>query len=179
MEFLRHTLPNGLEIVAECNSQAYSTALGFFVRAGARDEADETAGVSHFLEHMVFKGTKKYGVGEIANLVKSFGGNLNAGTSYSYTMYYIVLPSRAFAKALEIQAAYDLLEDDPSLYCEPASTARVWANPNVRIAFDQSDDRVLISYEFYDLRRDIPLALFSCLPSRQQIDRTRRGKHRI
>ncbi len=59
--------------------------------------------------------------------------------------------------ALRIQADYDLLADDPSLYCEPASTSRVWANPNVRIAFDQSAERVLISYEFYDLRRDIPI----------------------
>lgn len=61
--------------------------------------------------------------------------------------------------ALRIQAEYDLLSDDPSLYCEPASTSRVWANPNVRIAFDQAPDRVEISYEFYDLRRDIPLGV--------------------
>ena len=60
-------------------------------------------------------------------------------------------------KALALQADYDLLVDDPSLYCEPASTSRVWANPNVRIAFDQQQDRVLISYEFYDLRREVPL----------------------
>ena len=56
-----------------------------------------------------------------------------------------------------IQAAYDLLEDDPSLKCVPASISRVWANPNVRIGIEQSATNVLISYEFYDLRRDIPL----------------------
>jgi hypothetical protein len=56
-----------------------------------------------------------------------------------------------------IQAAYDLLEDDPSLKCVPASISRVWANPNVRIGIEQFAERVLISYEFYDLRRDIPL----------------------
>lgn len=59
--------------------------------------------------------------------------------------------------ALAIQADYDLLEDDPSLRCEPASTSRVWANPNVRIEFGQSADQLLISYEFYDLRREIPI----------------------
>ena len=53
MQFLEHTLSNGLEIVAECNDAAYSTALGFFVKTGARDENDAIAGVSHFLEHMV------------------------------------------------------------------------------------------------------------------------------
>ena len=67
-------------------------------------------------------------------------------------------------RALEIQAEYDLLSDDPSLYCVPASTSRVWANPNVRIAFDQGDDRVLISYEFYDLRRTVPLGDESVMP---------------
>ena len=67
-------------------------------------------------------------------------------------------------KALAIQAEYDLLVDDPSLYCEPASTSRVWANPNVRIAFDQADDHVHISYEFYDLRRMVPLGDESVMP---------------
>lgn len=78
-------------------------------------------------------------------------------------------------KALAIQADYDLLVDDPSLYCEPASTSRVWANPNVRIAFEQADDRVLISYEFYDLRRMIPLgdeSVMSDSPSTKNVDGT-------
>jgi len=78
-------------------------------------------------------------------------------------------------KALAIQADYDLLVDDPSLYCEPASTSRVWANPNVRIAFDQTDDHVLISYEFYDLRRMIPLGDETDMPdspSTQNVDGT-------
>ena len=69
-------------------------------------------------------------------------------------------------RALAIQADYDLLEDDPSLKCEPASTSRVWANPNVRIAFDQADDHVLISYEFFDLRRTIPLGDESVMPAK-------------
>ena len=56
-----------------------------------------------------------------------------------------------------IQDAYDLLKDDPSLKCVPASISRVWVNPNVRIGIEQLADRVLISYEFYDLRRDIRL----------------------
>jgi len=68
-------------------------------------------------------------------------------------------------RALEIQADYDLLSDDPSLYCVPASTSRVWANPNVRIAFDQRDDHVLISYEFYDLRRTVALGGESVMPT--------------
>jgi len=78
-------------------------------------------------------------------------------------------------EALGIQSEYDLLVDDPSLYCAPASTSRVWANPNVRISFDQNDERVLISYEFYDLRRDIPLGDESAMrdmPSTKNVDGT-------
>jgi hypothetical protein len=78
-------------------------------------------------------------------------------------------------KALAIQADYDLLVDDPSLRCEPASTSRVWANPNVRIAFEQADDHVLISYEFYDLRRTVPLgdaSVMSDIPSTKNVDGT-------
>ena len=57
MQFQQHTLDNGLEIVAECNGESYSMATGFFVKTGSRDETDEVSGVSHFLEHMTFKGT--------------------------------------------------------------------------------------------------------------------------
>lgn len=72
-----------------------------------------------------------------------------------------------------IQAAYDLLEDDPSLRCVPASISRVWANPNVRIGIEQLAERVLISYEFFDLRRDIPLgdvSVMSDTPSTRNLD---------
>ena len=57
MKFRNHQLPNGLQIVAECNDAAHTSSLGFFVQAGSRDEDDAIAGVSHFLEHMMFKGT--------------------------------------------------------------------------------------------------------------------------
>ena len=57
MKFREHCLDNGLQIIAECNPAAYSAAIGFFVKTGARDETDELSGVSHFLEHMTFKGT--------------------------------------------------------------------------------------------------------------------------
>jgi hypothetical protein len=78
-------------------------------------------------------------------------------------------------EALRLQSEYDLLVDDPSLYCVPASASRVWANPNVRITFDQTDERVLISYEFYDLRREIPIgdeSVMSDMPSTKNVDGT-------
>ncbi len=56
-----------------------------------------------------------------------------------------------------IRNAYDLLSDDPSLYCTPASASRIWANPNSRIKIEFDDAEVRISYELFDLRRVIPL----------------------
>jgi zinc protease len=101
---IKRTLPNGLRVLLKQDRSAPIVAVDVWFGVGSVNETEDMNGLAHFQEHMVFKGTQKYGVGEIANLVKSFGGNLNAGTSYSYTMYYVVLPSRAFAQALEVQA---------------------------------------------------------------------------
>jgi len=82
-------------------------------------------------------------------------------------------------RAMSIQADYDLLVDDPSLNCEPASISRVWANPNVRIEIEQLADRILINYEFYDLRREIPLGdlgVVTDTPSTQNVDGVRFAK---
>ncbi|MFP6659443.1 MAG: insulinase family protein, partial [Pirellulales bacterium] len=57
MEFRSHELKNGLQVVAECNPDAVTTAVAFCVNTGSRDEMVDVAGASHFLEHMVFKGT--------------------------------------------------------------------------------------------------------------------------
>lgn len=101
---IKKQLPNGLTVLFKQDRSSPMVAVNVWFGVGSVNETEEMNGLAHFQEHMVFKGTQKYGVGEIANLVKSAGGNLNAGTSYSYTMYYIVLPSRSFADALEIQA---------------------------------------------------------------------------
>jgi hypothetical protein len=64
-----------------------------------------------------------------------------------------------------IQAEYDLLADDPSLYCTPASSSRVWANPNAPIRIEQTAEQILISYELFDLRREIPIGRALDIPS--------------
>lgn len=93
MEFLTEILPNGLEVIAECNDEAVSTALGFFVETGARDETDEVSGVSHFLEHMVFKGTPKRSADDVNREFDEMGAHYNAFTSEESTVYYAaVLP---------------------------------------------------------------------------------------
>lgn len=91
--FQQHKLPNGLEVVAEVNADAYSSAVGFFVRTGARDETDEIAGVSHFLEHMVFKGTPTRSADDVNREFDEMGAHYNAFTSEEHTVYYAsILP---------------------------------------------------------------------------------------
>jgi predicted Zn-dependent peptidase len=93
VKFCETTLPNGLEVIAECNPQAYSSAFGFFVKTGARDESDAVWGVSHFLEHMVFKGTSKRSAADVNRDLDAMGSKSNAYTSEEQTVYYAaVLP---------------------------------------------------------------------------------------
>lgn len=101
---IKKTLPNGLTVLLKEDHAAPIVAVNVWFGVGSVHETEAMNGLAHFQEHMVFKGTAKYGVGDIARIVKSHGGNLNAGTSYSYTMYYAVLPSENFATALEVQA---------------------------------------------------------------------------
>ena len=93
MIFKNAILDNGLEIIAEINDAALSTALGFFVRTGGRDETDNISGVSHFLEHMVFKGTDRRTAVDVNRELDDLGGKSNAGTSEETTAFYAkVLP---------------------------------------------------------------------------------------
>ena len=87
------TLDNGLTIVAEVNPNAASMAVGFFVRTGSRDETPEMSGVSHFLEHMIFKGTPRRSAFDVNRDFDRMGANYNAFTSEENTVYFgAVLP---------------------------------------------------------------------------------------
>src|SRR5262245_49320374 len=88
MPFRQHTLDNGLEIVAETSPDAYSSAYAFFVRTGARDETDAISGVSHFLEHMVFKGSPQRTAAEVNRDLDDLSASSNAYTSEEQTVYY-------------------------------------------------------------------------------------------
>ncbi len=93
MEFREQQLENGLEVIAECNPHARSTAIGFFVSAGARDESDENSGISHFLEHMAFKGTPRRSPDDVNRELDEMGSSSNARTSEEQTIYHAtVLP---------------------------------------------------------------------------------------
>jgi predicted Zn-dependent peptidase len=93
MEYKEEKLENGLSIIGEINKSAKSAAVGFFVKTGSRDETKQINGVSHFLEHMLFKGTDKLSALEVNEAFDRTGAQFNAGTGEEYTVYYAaVLP---------------------------------------------------------------------------------------
>ncbi len=85
---IRHTLSNGVRVLIEPVATARSIAAGVWVHAGSRDETEEEAGITHFIEHMVFKGTAKRKTHHIARRMESVGGYLNAFTTKDHTCYY-------------------------------------------------------------------------------------------
>ncbi len=98
---------NGLTVIIHENHLIPVCALNFWVKTGAAYERDDEKGISHFIEHMMFKGTEKRKVGQIDKEIKALGGYNNAFTSYDATNYVLVLPSEHFEKGLEIQ--YDAI----------------------------------------------------------------------
>ncbi len=99
--FHHHTLPNGLNIVAEPDPNAHSAAIGFFVKTGARDEPSELMGVSHFLEHMMFKGTDDLSAEDINRVYDEMGARNNAYTSHEVTCFYASVTADRIGDAIE------------------------------------------------------------------------------
>jgi predicted Zn-dependent peptidase len=81
-------LDSGERVITERVPSVRSVALGYWIGAGSRDEKDERAGVSHFIEHLLFKGSSRYTAQEIAETFDGLGGELNAATSREHTMVY-------------------------------------------------------------------------------------------
>ncbi len=97
-------LQNGMKVVMRPTSRADVTAFQMWVGVGSTDERKGEEGLAHVLEHMLFKGTKKRAVGDIARDVERAGGQINAWTSYEETVYYITLADRFWEQGLDILA---------------------------------------------------------------------------
>jgi zinc protease len=102
--YTKVTLENGLTVIVKEVHTAPIAAIDIWVATGAKNEAPEEAGISHFFEHMLFKGTTQRKVGEIAKEINGVGGYLNAATSLDTTHYYVVVPSEHIDLALSVQA---------------------------------------------------------------------------
>lgn len=114
--YLKTTLPNGLRIVTFQMPHTRSAAVQFFVRVGARNESMEKSGISHFLEHMVFKGTEHRPKPVlISEAIEGVGGSLDAATDHEQTSYRALVPSLYFSNAVDVitdMLRRPLLRDD-------------------------------------------------------------------
>ncbi len=102
MNFFHHQLSNGLEVVAETLPGARSISLGFFVRCGARNETATVSGVSHFLEHMIFKGSKTRSAQDVNREFDALGISFNAWTTEETTVFFASLLPEYLERCIEI-----------------------------------------------------------------------------
>ncbi len=100
----RTLLPNGIRVISQRIPHACSVTIGLWVVGGSRQEQPEFSGVSHFIEHLLFKGTEKRSSFEIAREIDSMGGFINAFTGREFVCYYAKVLSDFFPKALDILA---------------------------------------------------------------------------
>jgi len=103
-EYQTTTLANGLESVVRPLPQTQSVAVGIWVRAGGRYESSERAGISHFLEHLLFKGTRRRSCETLKRQIEGVGGSLNGFTAEEVTCYMAKVPRRYSRRALEVLA---------------------------------------------------------------------------
>ena len=103
------TLPSGQKVVIKEVKDNNIVKIDTWINTGSINEDDKTTGISHFLEHLFFKGTQKHPTGEMDKILDSKGAVVNAGTSKDFTHYYIEIPSKDFDLALSLHA--DMLQN--------------------------------------------------------------------
>ena len=150
--YFKKVLDNGIRVVAEQVPYVKSVSLGIWVETGSRDEEDRTAGISHFVEHMFFKGTRRRKARDIAQEIDSLGGELNAFTSRETTTFYIKVLDEKLSQAIDLlgdlfhHSLFDpaeierekqvvleeikMVEDDPEDLVHEMHTQNIWkGNP--------------------------------------------------
>jgi zinc protease len=98
------TLPNGLRFIVAEDHASPAASFGLFVRAGACDEPADRRGIAHFFEHMMFRGSERFGPKEHTARITRLGGDCNAGTSIDPTIYYETFPAAALDGIMELEA---------------------------------------------------------------------------
>lgn len=151
--FKKAYLENGMPVIMEQIKNVRSVALGIWVKVGSRNEPPEKNGISHFLEHMFFKGTQKRSARDIAVDTDSFGGDLNAFTSRESTTFYIKVLDEYFDRGIEllsdiflhstfpeddiekekgiVKEEIKLVEDTPDDYIHDLFNQTIWGNEGV------------------------------------------------
>jgi predicted Zn-dependent peptidase len=101
-KYVLSALDTGERVISEKVPSVRSVSIGFWIGAGSRDERDDRAGVSHFIEHLLFKGSRSYDAQQIAETFDAMGAELNAATSREHTVVYSRVPDRHVDEALEV-----------------------------------------------------------------------------
>ena len=170
MQFKTKILDNGLTIIGEANESAKSAAVGFFVKTGSRDEDSEISGVSHFLEHMVFKGTEKLSALQVNEAFDRTGAQFNAGTSEENTVYYAAVLPEYLPEVTQLWA--ELMR--PALRDEDFNIEKNVIKEEIAMYKDQP------SFDVVDRCRDLHFAGYPCgnsvLGSEQSIDALTAGQ---
>jgi zinc protease len=157
MDLTTITLDNGLDVIIHSRPTAPVVACNVWIGAGSADEDPEVAGVAHVHEHMLFKGTQKRGVGEIAREVESSGGRINAFTSFDHTCYFVVMSSMFAETGVEIlsdavrNSTFDAGELDNELEVIREEIKRLADNPS-RMATQRLFEN---AYQSHPYRRPI------------------------
>lgn len=151
--FKRYHLDNGIPLVTECIRSVHSVTLGIWVKVGSRFEPPEKNGLSHFLEHMFFKGTRKRSARDIAVEIDSIGGDLNAFTSRETTTFYVKVLDQHIKRGIDlltdiflhstfpeeeiekekriIKEEIKMVEDTPDDYINDLFYQDVWGNRGI------------------------------------------------
>jgi predicted Zn-dependent peptidase len=135
----RHVLPSGLTILIETLPYVRSVALGYYLRSGSAVESEQHGGASHFLEHLVFKGTKTRSTSDIAQIIDILGGDVDAFTGKEYTSFY------AHVLDEQVDTAIDLLTDivtAPAFTAEDVESERSVILEEIKMVEDTPDDLV-------------------------------------
>jgi predicted Zn-dependent peptidase len=132
-------LPSGIRLVTESMVEVRSVSIGFWVGTGSRDETDAQSGISHFLEHLLFKGTPTRSAREIAEDIDAVGGDMNAYTTKEYTTFYLRLLSN------DLELGLDILSDimwNPALREDEVDAERQVILEEVLMHLDEPSDVV-------------------------------------
>jgi predicted Zn-dependent peptidase len=133
----KRVLPNGVTVLAQHVPATYSVVLGVWVQVGSRDEERRVAGISHFVEHMVFKGSEKRSAYEIALALERVGGSLEAHTTKEYTCFY----TRVLREHVDL--ALDVISDlvlGPTFEPEQIQLEKGVVVEEINNVFDTPDD---------------------------------------
>lgn len=152
-EIERSELDSGVRVITERMPESRSVSVGMWFAVGSRDEPAGIAGASHFLEHLLFKGTEERSARSIATAIDAVGGEMNAYTSREHTAYYLRLPER------ELRAGLELLADvvsRPAFRPEELDAERDVIIEELLMSEDTPDDLVLTAL-YESLYPDHPL----------------------